>query len=144
MVLDDTIRAVAAAGRKGDELFVAWGATVDGATARFTQAIVPEQRCVHTVDGMLVLIDDEALFELNRSLHASGEVLAGQAHAHPKRAYHSPADNKLAITPFAGGISLVIPDFARAGRAGLSDWRWYRRGADRTWCRLDPRQVAVE
>jgi hypothetical protein len=138
-VLEQTLQAVREAGDGGDELFLAWGAELDGATARFTAAIAPAQRCLHTPEGLLVVIDDEALFELNQRFNEAGVILCGQAHAHPRRAYHSRADNELAIAPFPGSISLVVPDFAR--RPSRRGWRWYRRDADRRWERLDPELV---
>lgn len=134
-VLSRTLEAIQRAGRAGDELFAAWGGHMedDGHTLRMTSALIPEQECIHSPDGVGVIIGGDALFRLNKELYERGEVLAGQAHAHPTRAYHSHADDELALVTFAGGLSLVVPDFARTGRSAEERWRWYRLEASEAW-----------
>ena len=140
--LDHSLERVFEAGRDGDELFVAWGGSVEDGVLSIDTPIVPRQRCLHTGAGMLVRIDGDGLFELNKSLHERGRLLAGQIHAHPTHAYHSPADDELSMVTFPGSISLVVPDFARAGRGGRRRWRWFRL-LDSGWRRLDPGAVEI-
>lgn len=137
-VLSRTLDAIELAGHDGDELFVAWGGRIedDGQTLRVTSAMVPEQHCVRGLDGIGVIIDGDALFQLNKALYERDELLAGQAHAHPTHAYHSHADDELALVTFAGGLSLVIPDFARAGQRAQDRWHWYRLEASGSWRRI--------
>lgn len=144
-VLSESVEATRVAGLEGDELFVAWGARVDddGRTLRITSALIPDQRCIHSPDGVGVIIDGESLFRLNRTLYARGEILAGQAHAHPTQAYHSRADDALALVTFPGGLSLVVPDFARGGLAAQKRWRWYRLGEPGPWHRLAADAIEV-
>lgn len=137
-VLAETLDALREAGREGDELFVAWGGRVEdeGACVCITSALVPKQRCIHGPDGVGVIIDGDALFALNTTLYERGEMLVAQAHAHPTNAYHSGADDELAFATFPGALSLVVPDFARAGARARARWRWYRLEADHAWRRI--------
>jgi hypothetical protein len=141
-VLGRTLELIRAAAAEFDELFVAWGGTVDGAVATVTDLFVPRQRCIHTEDGMFVHIEGRALFELNRTFHEAGLLLIGQAHAHPTTAFHSRADDELAFATAAGAISLVIPDWAR-DRAPTRHWRWFRLGEDERWHRLPESAITV-
>jgi hypothetical protein len=54
-----------------------------------------------------------------------------QVHSHPTEAYHSETDDTYPIVTVRGGLSLVVPDFGRAGllgdgvacyRLGFSGW----------------------
>lgn len=123
-------------GRKGAEVFVALTATVidDGRTVAFRRALVPEQTCYSSPEGLLVKIDGEAIFALNRECFEAGELLAGQIHAHPDRAYHSAADDKLALIRLPGGLSIVVPHFA-AGPLQPRRWSVNRLGEDGVWRR---------
>ena len=47
-----------------------------------------------------------------RKLGNSGEKVLAQLHTHPRRAYHSCADDRLALPRHTGAISIVVPDFA--------------------------------
>jgi hypothetical protein len=142
-VLERSLELIGAAGDDGDELFVAWGGNVVGEVARIRAVFVPRQRCLHTTEGMYVHIDGDALFELSKGLYEQGLALIGQAHAHPSGAFHSRADDDLAFVTTPGGISAVIPDFAR-GPGPDRRWRWFRRDPEQRWLRLDPRAVTLE
>jgi hypothetical protein len=98
----------------------------------FRRALIPRQTCHHTPDGLLVTVSGDAIFELNRDCFEAGELLAGQIHAHPGAAYHSGADDELALVRLPGGLSIVVPDFARAPLRPRS-WSVYRLGRDGSW-----------
>jgi len=121
-------------GAKGAEIFLALSATVaeDGATVSFHRALVPEQTCYSTPDGLIVKIDGEAIFDLNRRCYERDEILAGQIHAHPREAYHSPADDELAMIRLPGGLSIVVPGFA-CGPLRPRRWSINQLGQDGTW-----------
>jgi hypothetical protein len=127
-------------GRKGAEVFVALTATVmdDGRTVTFGRALVPEQTCYASPEGLLVKIDGEAIFALNRECFEAGELLAGQIHAHPDRAYHSEADDELALIRLPGGLSIVVPYFA-SGPLRPRLWSVNRLGEDGVWRRRSRR-----
>jgi hypothetical protein len=131
-------------GRKGAEIFVAITATVidNGRTVNFRRALVPEQTCYSSPEGLLVKIDGEAIFALNRECFEAGELLAGQIHAHPDRAYHSEADDELALIRLPGGLSIVVPRFA-AGPLRPRRWSVNQLGEDGMW-RRRPRRVKLK
>jgi hypothetical protein len=121
-------------GAQGAEVFLALSATVseDGRTVGFRRVLVPEQTCYSGPEGLLVKIDGEAIFELNRSCYEREEILAGQIHAHPTDAYHSPADDQLALIKLPGGLSIVVPHFA-SGPVRPRRWSVNQLGEDGIW-----------
>jgi hypothetical protein len=138
-VLDRTLEVLADAGRKQLEAFVVWGGILygDGAGLRFTSALVPEQKSMTTAHGLMVVVPGESLFVVNKALYERGEILAGQVHSHPTEAYHSDTDDHYPLVTLLGAISLVIPDFAKAGRTGRQRWAWYRLQGPGRWAPID-------
>ena len=130
-LLARTVELIGEAGDAGDERMVVWGATATGpGTLRCRSLYLPAQVSIRTPEGLAVMIEGGALRELNAALNGRGEVLAVQVHAHPDDAYHSPTDDRLAVATTLGALSLVIPNFARDGVAGIADWSCHRLGAD--------------
>lgn len=142
-VAQESLQAIDDAARTGDERFVVWSGVIDGSSFRFRRAIVPRQTCHKTRDGLLVTIDGQTMFELSRDCYQHGELLAGQIHAHPREAYHSGADDELAIVAIPGSISVVVPDFARDGLAAVARWVCFQLQGDGRWTGL-PSSVSVE
>lgn len=134
-VLDPTLEVLAEAGRNGYEAFVVWGGVREDGSAnfRFLTAHKPRQESYKTQAGLLVHIDEQALFEVNRTFNERGLVLAGQAHSHPTDAYHSDTDDLLPLVTLLGGLSVVIPDFAQGGRADLRRFAWFRLIGQGRW-----------
>jgi hypothetical protein len=140
-VLTPTLKFLSERGQLGHEGFVVWGGRrVDDRTLRFTSCYVPEQTAHETPDGLLVVVEGEALFRMNRAFYARGEIAAGQVHTHPSDAYHSSTDDHFPLVTLCGALSLVIPDFARHGRASLDRWAWYRLREHGMW---DPVEESV-
>lgn len=133
-VVDPTLDFLRDRGRIGCEGFVVWGghATPDGAL-NFTSCYVPEQTAHKTEHGLLVTVDGDALFRMNRAFYRRNEVAAGQVHTHPTDAYHSETDDHYPLVTLRGALSLVIPDFAEAGRDGIDRWAWYRLNGPGLW-----------
>jgi hypothetical protein len=131
-------------GRKEAELFIALTAEVaDGDnTAVFRQALIPEQTCYRTSEGLLVTIDGEAIFRINQQCYEAGELLAGQIHAHPGQAYHSGADDALSLIKLPGGLSMVVPHFA-TGPLKPRGWSIHRLGENGKWSPR-PRRIKVK
>ena len=126
-VLADTIKFLKEVGEAGYEGFVLWGGQQqEPSNFLIASAVIPDQRAVATEHGLLVMVDGQALFEVNRELHQRNEVLAGQVHTHPTTAYHSSTDDHLPLVTLLGAISLVLPDFAKYAPADGSAWAWYR------------------
>jgi hypothetical protein len=133
-------QAIRENGRRGDELFVALTAVVEPEhrLVRFRRGVVPRQTAHTTPQGLLVTIEGSAIFELNRDCFEHGELLAGQIHGHPQRAYHSGADDQMALIRLPGGLSIVVPNFA-AGPLDPARWSVHRLGEDGDWAPAAPR-----
>lgn len=133
-IAEHCLETMRAQGAKGAEVFLALSATIsaDGETIAFRRALVPEQTCYSSPDGLLVKIDGEAIFAMNRECYERDEVLAGQIHAHPDHAYHSPADDQLALIRLPGGLSIVVPRFA-SGPLRPRRWSVNQLGEDGIW-----------
>lgn len=125
------LREVGKAGREG---FVLWAGAFDGETRfRFTSMIVPEQRAMATESGLLVAVDGEALFEVNKGVHSRSEILGAQIHSHPTDAYHSSTDDAYPLVTLVGALSVVVPHFARNAPADMDSWAWYRLSRKARW-----------
>jgi len=126
-VVSETIDFLREVGRSGSEGFVLWGGKVEGRTRfRYTNAIIPEQRALSTEHGLIVIVDGEELFRVNKSLYGREEILGGQVHTHPTSAYHSDTDDHYPLVTLIGALSVVVPDFARNAPNDIKVWAWYR------------------
>ena len=131
-LLAQTERALRRAGAEGYELFVLWSGIIDGSELVIRTCHVPKQTSSKTRRGLMVRVEGQALHELNLWLYEHNEVLAAQVHAHPTHAFHSDTDDTFPIVTALGGLSLVVPDFARRGvlTAGSAAFRLSRSGWD--------------
>lgn len=114
-IVEQTEEALRRAGSEGFELFVLWSGRVDGTTFKVSTAHAPAQDSFKTRTGLLVRVEGEALHSLNSWLYEHSEMLGVQVHAHPDDAYHSETDDSFPIVSTVGGLSIVVPDFARNG-----------------------------
>jgi hypothetical protein len=139
-VLEQTMAVLQRAGRDGNEAFVTWGGLVcdDGATLQIASAVVPDQRAHQTPNGLLVTVDGQSLFEVNRALYKRGEILAAQVHSHPDDAYHSSTDDCFSLVTLTGALSVVVPRFGADGLNGCRGWAWYRLTGPGQWALLGP------
>ncbi len=137
-IVKPTLQILEDAGSQGQEAFVLWGGQQVGDLLRFSTAIRPRQMARATKDGLLVTVDGQALFEVNKTLYERGEVLAAQVHSHPSRAFHSSTDDHYPLVTLVGALSLVIPDFARFGRGDNARWAWYRLEDLGRWTKVEP------
>ena len=114
-VVEATASALQAAGAEGVECFALWSGVPGEEAFEVRTLHVPPQRAYRLASGLLVRIDGEALHALNRWLYEHGELLAAQVHSHPTGAYHSDTDETFPVATQLGALSIVVPDFARAG-----------------------------
>lgn len=137
-LVDQTLEPLQEAGRHGYEAFVLWGGRfVDDGGFEFVSAYFPEQTTSRGEDGLLVHVDGEVLFRVNRAFYERGLVLGGQVHSHPTDAYHSETDDAYPLVTLIGALSGVVPDFGDGGRERVTDWAWYRLVAVGEWAVLD-------
>jgi hypothetical protein len=141
-VIEETEKALQAAGRDGYELFVLWsGGPVDDEFLVET-AHVPKQSSYKTEEGLLVRIEADALHGLNAWLYKNVEILGAQVHAHPTKAFHSTTDDTYPIVTALGGFSIVAADFAVRGLLA-SDSAIYRL-TPRGWDDAGPINSVIE
>jgi hypothetical protein len=113
--LAQTEQALRHAGRAGYELFVLWSGVIRGRELHVRRCHVPRQTSRKTSRGLQVRVEGRALHQLNVWLYEHEQMLAAQVHAHPTEAFHSGTDDTFPIVTSVGGLSLVVPDFARRG-----------------------------
>ena len=135
-LLEATLDVLREAGDRGCEAFVVWGATIDSGVVHFGTMLVPDQVAHRTDDGLLVTVNGDALFQINKALYDRGEILAAQVHSHPTVAFHSDTDDCCSLVTLTGALSLVVPDFGRDGLDGLDGWAWFRLVGQGKWSPL--------
>lgn len=142
-VVDQTVEVLQEIGERGFEAFVLWGGRVEhgGRECTFASAYCPQQRTSQTEAGLLVTVDGEALFRANRAFYERGQILAAQVHSHPTEAYHSVTDDEFPLMTLVGGLSVVVPDFAAAGKSAIDTWMWYRLVNHGRWVEIDPGEM---
>lgn len=130
-VIRDTDNQLRAAGHSRSECFVLWSGVRDHDSFYIRTGHVPKQTGYRFSGGLCVRVEGDELHRLNVWLFDHHEELAVQVHSHPTEAYHSETDDTYPIVTMRGGLSLVVPNFARTGlrgpgvasfRLGLSGW----------------------
>jgi len=117
-ICDETDAQLREAGRQHAERFVLWSGTITGTNFQVQTMHVPRQTAYRLPEGLCVRVEGTELHRLNVWLFEHHERLAVQVHAHPTEAYHSETDSTYPIVTTRGGLSLVVPDFARLGVRG--------------------------
>ena len=84
---------------------------------------------------------DERL-KLAQWLLASGEKLLVQLHTHPRQAFHSLADDQLALPRHTGALSIVVPNFATKWSGDLRGTSVNRHLGGGVWTELSPEVVS--
>lgn len=130
------------AGSEGYELFLLWSGVLNDDAFTVRTPHVPKQESFR-IRGreLLVQVEGEALHQLNAWLYEAHEMLGIQVHSHPTEAFHSDTDDKFAMVTTLGGLSIVVPDFARQGlfTRGTAVYRLHDAG----WIATNPAIVEV-
>lgn len=124
-IATDTDAQLRAVGADGNECFVLWSGVRLGATFRVRTLHCPRQSAYKLPTGLLVRVDGDELHRLNVWLFEHHEQLGVQVHSHPTEAFHSDTDDAYPMVTVLGGLSIVVPDFARLGIRGLGV-AWFR------------------
>jgi hypothetical protein len=145
-LLDKTLAVLADAGNRNAEAFVLWGGSlVAQHVFKFTIAIKPAQTSASTFHGLLVNVDGDALFAVNKELYHAGSTLGGQVHSHPTDAFHSETDDHYPLVTLTGALSLVVPYFAVDARKRMTEWAWYRLAGYGKWLQVgDDTKLVIE
>jgi hypothetical protein len=132
--VETTDTALREAGKDGFELFVLWTGVARENRFEVGHVHVPRQTSFQEDEGLHVRVDGDELHKLNVWLFENSETLGVQVHTHPRKAYHSETDDAYPMVTSMGGLSVVVPNFARAGvfGPGTATYRLGRKG----WARL--------
>lgn len=128
-------KAYAFLGHAGEDRFEAvalFAGDVDGNIATIREVILPEQKSYKLESGLMYVVDGDELHRINVWLYKNRLRLIAQIHSHPEEAYHSETDDEFPIISTVGGLSIVIPFFARQ-KIDYDEWAYYRLGADLIW-----------
>ena len=106
--VEQTLRHLQEAGRRGTECVVLWFGRRESAGIRVQQVYRPGQ--VAWAD--VFRIPPNSMKALLSELSSKHLMIAAQVHSHPFEAFHSKADDAWAIVRHTGALSLVIPHFA--------------------------------
>lgn len=141
-ILERTSEFLRQRGEDGVEATVVWlGRVVDETHAEILEAFAPEQIGYVSEDGVAVEVTQRGLAELISGL-PEGIVVLARVHSHPSAAYHSAVDDDNLLISHEGAISIVVPDFARAGmELATCSVNELRHGQG--WRELDTDEVAA-
>ncbi len=137
-VLRSTAKALRRVGQGREEAAVLWqGRILSNTEAEVTKLIVPKQIAgpAHfniSVEERLRIID-----ELNKV----GEFILIQLHTHPKEAFHSEADDRLAVTKHLHAISIVVPHFGNHWSGALAEASLHLNLGGGLWRKLTEAEV---
>lgn len=105
--LKDTLNLLKGVGKSGREYMIFW-LGIRGQTAiSIKEVFVPFQ----ITSRISIQIPEKGMVELFEHLRKTRYFLAAQIHIHPIHAFHSDADDLLAVLRHEGAISLVLPWF---------------------------------
>lgn len=127
------------AGRRNVEGVALWAGIRDGNTFLIKKTIIPEQNACSIEDGLIYVVRGDELHRIALELFDSGMQLIAQIHSHPREAYHSQTDDAYPIVTVTGGISVVVPNFAKGG-LNLAEWAVYRFLPETGWTVLNQRE----
>ena len=133
---DATDRHLREAGLDGNERFILWSGVVRDHRLLVRTSHCPKQIAYRLAGGLCVRVEADELHCLNVWLYENAERLAIQVHSHPTEAIHSDTDDAYPIVTTLGGLSLVVPDFARYGVRGPRTALY--RLSNAGWRRLSP------
>jgi hypothetical protein len=138
-LLATSVRALREGSAGYRETVILWqGRVLDETTALVTRLHVPHQfaSLLHfdvPIEERLRLLDE---------VSAAGEFILVQLHTHPRRAFHSDVDDRLAIPRHTGALSIVVADFARYWDGDLLQTSVNRHLGAGEWEELGPDEVS--
>ena len=121
------------------ESVVLWTGTEQAGCAEVRRVVAPRQRATRIWFDVPL----EERLSIAQQLADSSEKLLAQLHTHPGRAFHSPADDRLALPRHTGAISIVVADFANGWDGDLRDASVNRHLGAGVWSELGPDTVSM-
>lgn len=138
-ILRDSVETLRTLSRGSKESVVLWqGKVLDEDTAEITHLVVPKQ-LTGPYHFNVPLAERLALIA---KVSEHNEFILIQLHTHPQQAFHSPADDEMAITKHQGAISIVVPYFGRHWQGSFEDTSVHINLGNATWRQLTLSEVA--
>jgi len=134
-VVEQTLTLLCQAGARDCEGVVLWLAPQASPIA-VAEAYWPQQ----IASRVSFRIPPAGLSALLQHVAATGQMVAAQVHSHPGRAFHSRADDEMAVVRHIGALSLVVPGFARPVTVNTFTARTavFELTADNRWVPVPP------
>ena len=99
------------------EAVILWAGVPGSHTVTVSRIVVPQ----YTSTLVRFEVPLEERRKLAERLGEHGEIVLAQLHTHPGAAFHSAADDRLALPRHTGAISIVVPCFAEDWRGNLGE-----------------------
>jgi hypothetical protein len=137
-VLTETVQALRRTGGGVKEAVALWqGRAVNETVAVITKLHVPKQ-----ITGPLHFnVPLPERLRLLGEVSRAGEFILCQLHTHPREAFHSKADDDMAITKHTGAISIVIPVFGMNWSGSFQETSVHVHLGAGKWRQLFPAEV---
>jgi hypothetical protein len=138
--LEQAYSFLKAAGKESFEAVALFAGSIEGGHAIIKEAILPLQKSYKLESGLMYAVDGKELHRINVWLYENKMSLLAQIHSHPKEAYHSETDDEFPIVATIGGLSIVVPNFAK-GNLNHMNWAYYRLSVDAEWSELSESDI---
>ncbi len=137
-IVRDTVQTLKTHSAGWREAVALWqGRVLDAHTARVTGLIVPRQ----DTGPLHFNVPLAERLRIVGEVSAVDEFILIQLHTHPREAFHSEADDRLAITKHTGAISIVVPDFADRWTGDFLETSVHISLGSGRWRELSPSEV---
>ena len=120
------------------EAVILWAGVLEDDCVSVRRIIVPE--FTSTRISFNVALNER--ISLAKELAKQDELLLAQLHTHPGRAFHSDADDRLALPRHTGAISIVIPCFAATWAGDLTAASVYSHEGRSIWRELSNFEIS--
>jgi hypothetical protein len=139
-VLEKAYTFLQEAGKERFEAVALFAGTVEGTNAYVKEAVLPLQKSYKLSSGLMYSVEGDELHRINVWLYQNKLKLIAQIHSHPQEAYHSETDDAYPIMSTEGGLSIVVPNFARSKMDYLT-WAYYRLKPQMDWVELTDNDI---
>lgn len=135
-VVEGTLSELREGGDAGCERLVLWLGRRRAGGFIVTEGLVPPQECASD----RFYVSPSGMSEIFDVLRSGRLVVVAQVHSHPAEAFHSDADDEMAIVRHEGAFSIVVPSFARGVSVSsfVEEAAVYRLSADNVWEPMSP------
>lgn len=139
-LVEDIYQKIRETGEEGYERLALFAGNKTGNEFTITHLLYPKQRLCKTFNGVSFHVDGEEIERIGDWLYENQLSLIAQVHSHPDEAYHSEADDNLAIITKTGGLSIVIPNFGITD-SYFENSAFFRLYPTTGWTELSKRQI---